>query len=100
MLPLREVTSSKYIMINILINIPINMPAKSEHKIMKHGTSSVVVIPKPYRDYHGLKPGTPVMVLYDSLLLIVPKNLEPVLKEKQHLIDQLLGQPSQGGTQT
>jgi len=78
------------------IRLSINMPAKSEHKIMKHGTSSVVVIPKPYRDYHGLKPGTPVTVLYDTLLLIVPKNLEPLLREKQHLIDMLLGQKVEG----
>jgi antitoxin component of MazEF toxin-antitoxin module len=68
------------------------MPAKSEHKIMKHGTSGVVVIPKPYRDYHCLKPGSTVTVLYDSLLLIVPKSLEYLLKEKATLIDQLLGQ--------
>jgi antitoxin component of MazEF toxin-antitoxin module len=68
------------------------MPAKSEHKIMKHGTSGVVVIPKPYRDYHNLQPGAEVTVLYDSLLLIVPKKLEAVLKQKQSLVDQLLGQ--------
>jgi antitoxin component of MazEF toxin-antitoxin module len=68
------------------------MPAKSEHKIMKHGTSGVVVIPKPYRDYHNLQPGAEVTVLYDSLLLIVPHALLPVLKEKQALVDQLLGQ--------
>lgn len=59
---------------------------------MKHGTSGVVVIPKPYRDYHGLCPGSSVTILYDSLLLIVPKSLEYLLKEKAELIDQLLGQ--------
>jgi len=32
-------------------------------------------------------------VLYDSLLLIIPKNLEPLLEEKKELIDQLLGVP-------
>jgi bifunctional DNA-binding transcriptional regulator/antitoxin component of YhaV-PrlF toxin-antitoxin module len=68
------------------------MPAKSEHKIMKHGTSGVVVIPKPYRDYHNLKTGSTVTILYDSLLLIVPKCQEHLLKEKGQLIDQLLGQ--------
>lgn len=72
------------------------MPAKSEHKIMKHGTSGVVVIPKPYRDYHNLQPGTPVTVLYDSLLLIVPKKLEHVLNDKQQLVDILLGQKTEG----
>ena len=67
------------------------MPAKSEHKIMKHGTSGVVVIPKPYRDYHDLKTGSTVTILYDSLLLIVPKSREYLLKDKAVLIDQLLG---------
>jgi len=59
---------------------------------MKHGTSGVVVIPKPYRDYYCLKTGSIVTVLYDSLLLIVPKSLEYLLKDKATLIDQLLGQ--------
>ena len=72
------------------------MPAKSEHKIMKHGTSGVVVIPKPYRDYHNLQPGADVTVLYDSLLLVVPKSMEPILHEKQALIDELLGQHRKG----
>jgi antitoxin component of MazEF toxin-antitoxin module len=71
------------------------MPAKTTHKIMKHGTSGVVVIPKPYRDYHNLKPGATVTILYDSLLLIVPKNRENILQEKAELIDQLLGQSKQ-----
>jgi len=69
------------------------MPAKAEHKIMKHGTSGVVVIPKPYRDYHDLKTGSTVTVLYDSLLLIIPKSREHLLNDKAALIDQLLGQP-------
>jgi hypothetical protein len=33
-----------------------------------------------------------VTILYDSLLLIVPKNLVHLLSEKAELIDQLLGQ--------
>ncbi|MBT0159096.1 AbrB/MazE/SpoVT family DNA-binding domain-containing protein [Candidatus Bathyarchaeota archaeon A05DMB-2] len=69
------------------------MPAKSEHKIMKHGTSGVVVVPKPYRDYHDLKTGSTVTILYDSLLLIVPKSMEHIMRDKAELIDQLLGQP-------
>jgi len=74
----------------------IRVPAKSEHKIMKHGTSGVVVIPKAYRDYHNLKPGNTVTILYDSLLLVVPKCRENLLKEKAQLIDQLLGQGKGG----
>jgi len=78
-----------FMLINIWVNI---MPARSAHKIIRHGTSIVVVIPKPYRDYYKLEPGTEVTVLYDSLLLIVPKNLESILEEKADLIEQLLGQ--------
>lgn len=76
------------------------MPAKSVHKIMKHGTSGVVVIPKPYRDYYDLEPGSVVTVLYDSLLLIVPQKLEYLLQEKADLIDQLLShtKQDQGGS--
>ena len=68
------------------------MPAKENRKIMKHGTSGVIAIPKPYRDYHNLTPGNTVTVLYDSLLLIVPRGLEKLLHEKAALIDALLGQ--------
>jgi antitoxin component of MazEF toxin-antitoxin module len=67
------------------------LPAKEDRKIMKHGTSGVIAIPKPYRNYYNLDPGTTVTVLYDSLLLIVPKSQENLLKEKAKLIDQLLG---------
>jgi len=63
---------------------------------MKHGTSGVVAIPKAYRDYHNLNPGSVVTVLYDSMVLIVPKSCENLLQEKAELIDQLLGQ-SKGG---
>lgn len=68
------------------------MPAKETRKIMRHGTSGVVAIPKSYRDYYGLDHGTEVTVLYDSLLLIVPKSLEGLLQEKADLINRLLGQ--------
>ena len=68
------------------------MPAKVKRKIMKHGTSGVVAIPKAYRDYHNLDPESVVTVVYDSLLLIVPKGRENLLTEKAAIIDQLLGQ--------
>ena len=75
------------------------MPAKENRKIMKHGTSGVITIPKPYRDYHNLKPGNTVTVLYDSLLLIIPKSLEKLLHEKAALIDALLGQSTEAPKQ-
>ena len=75
------------------------MPAKENRKIMKHGTSGVIAIPKPYRDYYNLTPGKTVTVLYDSLLLIIPKNLEKLLHEKATLINELLGQSVDAPTQ-
>jgi len=69
-----------------------DMPAKEQRKIMRHGTSGVVAIPKPYRNYYGLEPGSTVIILYDSMLLIVPKSREKLLKEKAQLISQLLGE--------
>jgi len=75
------------------------MPAKVKRKIMRHGTSAVAVIPKAYRDYHGIDPGSTVTILYDSLLLIVPEGQENILKEKAELIDQLLGQSKQGASE-
>ena len=66
------------------------MPAEVERKIMKHGTSGVVAIPTSYRKYHNLNPRDEVKVLYDSLLLIVPKGRENLLKKKKQLIDKLL----------
>jgi len=65
---------------------------------MKHGTSGVIAIPKPYRNYHKLNPGTVVTLLYDSLILIVPKEYEHLLTEKAQVIDQLLGQTSMAGS--
>jgi antitoxin component of MazEF toxin-antitoxin module len=61
---------------------------------MKHGTSGVVAIPPDYRRYHNLSHGKTVKILYDSLLLIVPKELEKRVlgdPEKKALIDKLLG---------
>lgn len=75
------------------------MPARVTFKTMKHGNAVVITIPKPYRDYHGLDAGSEVVILFDSLLLVVPKNLEAIIKDKQQLIDRLLGaqQVAKGG---
>ena len=57
---------------------------------MKHGTSGVVAIPASYRKYHNLNSGDEVQVLYDGIVLIVPKEREHLLKEKKELIEKLL----------
>ena len=66
------------------------MPAKTNRKIMKHGSSGVIAVPSDYRRYHNLNPGDNVEVLYDSLLLVIPEKLKHLLIEKRELIDALL----------
>ena len=68
------------------------LPARTERKIMKHGSSGVIAIPLDYRKYHDLHPGKRVIVLYDSLLLIIPEDKKHILEdpEKKKLIDKIL----------
>jgi antitoxin component of MazEF toxin-antitoxin module len=66
------------------------MLVRVERKIMKHGSSGVLAIPKAYRDYYKLSPGATVTVLYDSLLLIVPKECQRMLIENADLVEQFL----------
>jgi len=67
------------------------MPAETKRRIMKHGRfSGVVAIPTDYRRYHNLHPGTPVKVLYNNLLLIIPPEAEEKLRERKELIRELL----------
>jgi len=69
------------------------MPAKTTRKIMKHGTSGVVAIPKDYRDFHNLNHGDEVIVYYDNLILIVPKSEAKRIEadpEKQEIINNFL----------
>jgi len=48
------------------------------------------VIPPGYLRYHELTPGDEVAILYDSLVLIVPKKLMGIAAKKRELIDKLL----------
>lgn len=67
------------------------MPAETTRRVMKHGRfSGVVAIPTDYRRYHNLNPGTPVKLLYDNLLLIIPPEAEAKVREREELIKRLL----------
>ena len=66
------------------------MPSKTTRKIIELGNSGVVSLPKEYRDYHNLKPGDIVIVLWDGFVLLIPKELENRITEKKELIDELL----------
>jgi len=70
-----------------------NLPGKSKRKVLKQGSSTVVSIPADYRRYHNLEPGKEVTVLYDNLLLIIPKDQEKKIledPEKRDLIKKIL----------
>jgi len=73
------------------------VPAKVVRKVMKHGSSGVVAIPMSYREYHDLNPGDDMIVLYNSLILMVPKEMEYVMAERKDLIDALLGAGRESG---
>ena len=68
------------------------MPGKTKRRVLKQGCSAVISIPADYRRYHNLDPGKEVVVLYDSLLLIIPEDRKDILDdpEKKKLIDRLL----------
>jgi len=65
------------------------MPSKTTRKIIEHGGSGVVAIPKDYRDYNNLEPGAEVIVLYDNVVVIIPKALEEKVEDKEKLIEVL-----------
>jgi phosphate uptake regulator len=67
------------------------MPAKETRKLNKMGPSSVgITLPKPYLDYHKLKPADLVQVIYDGLILIVPLGAEKKVREREELVRRLL----------
>lgn len=66
------------------------MAAETVRKIMKHGSSGVIAIPMDYRRFHKLDPGKTVRILYDSILIVIPEDLESSLEEKKDLILELL----------
>lgn len=66
------------------------MPSKITRKILELGNSGVISIPKGYRDYHNLQPGTNVTVLYDGLILIIPQDRLSELEAKRELVDKPL----------
>ena len=68
------------------------MPSREERKIVKWGTSSKVIsLPKPFLDYHNIQEGDKVLLLYDSIILVLPAGItEETLSDKADLIKKLL----------
>lgn len=78
----------------------VHVPAKEVHKVMKHRASAAAVLPKVYRDYYGINPGSRVTIVYNSLVLIIPESQRELAAEKADLIDELLGQKKPGVHET
>ncbi len=68
------------------------MPSREIRKVVKWGTSSKVIsLPKPFLDYHQIKNGDKVLLLYDSIILVLPEGVtEETLSNKADLIKKLL----------
>jgi hypothetical protein len=67
------------------------MAAQVTRKLNQVGPSSLgVVIPKPFVDFYKLHATDPVLVIYGSLILIVPAGAEEKFREREEVIKGLL----------
>jgi len=63
------------------------MPAKDIRKVLSE--KGHVTLPKPLRDYHGIKKGDEVEMIYDSVIVIIPKGVK-LDEEKRKALKKLL----------
>lgn len=67
------------------------MPSKEHRKVIKLGASKVISLPKPFLDYHRVEEGDKVLLLYDSIVLVMPDNISKrKMRAKDKLIRELL----------
>jgi bifunctional DNA-binding transcriptional regulator/antitoxin component of YhaV-PrlF toxin-antitoxin module len=66
------------------------MPGETTRKIINLGGSGVIAIPPDFRRYFGLRPGSKVKILYDSLLLVIPPGGEQKLRQREAELRRLL----------
>lgn len=50
------------------------MPSQETRKVINLGSSKVISLPKPFLDYHKVKVGDKVLLLYDSIILVMPED--------------------------
>ena len=68
------------------------MPSREHRKIIRMGASQGITLPKPFLDYHKVKDGEEMLLLYDNIILVLPRGVsEEVLEKKANLIKELLG---------
>ena len=70
----------------------LKIPSIGKRKVLRQGKSLAVSLPADFRRYYNLKPKDEVIVLYDGVVIIIPKQEAEILKdpEKRKLIRKLL----------
>jgi bifunctional DNA-binding transcriptional regulator/antitoxin component of YhaV-PrlF toxin-antitoxin module len=66
------------------------MPALEKRKVLPIGEGGrAITLPKPFVDYHKIKPKDEVQILYDTILIVRPEGVK-LSEEKEALLKQLL----------
>lgn len=67
------------------------MAGRETRRIINLGkTSKAITLPLPFLDFHRLKAGDTVLLIYNNIMLIGPEELEQSLRDKVEAINQLL----------
>jgi len=67
------------------------MAGRCVRKITTSGNSLAVTIPRAYANFHDLKRGEKVDVIYGDLFVMIPSAFKRELKGKMKLIRRLVG---------
>jgi len=67
------------------------MAGRCVRKITTSGNSLAVTIPRAYANFHELKRGEKVDVIYGDLFLLIPPAFKRKLKNQKKLITRLVG---------
>jgi bifunctional DNA-binding transcriptional regulator/antitoxin component of YhaV-PrlF toxin-antitoxin module len=66
------------------------MPALEKRKVLPIGEGGrAITLPKPFAEFYNLEPKDEVTVLYDTILIVVPKGVS-LSKSKDTLLKKLL----------
>jgi len=67
------------------------MAGRCVRKITTSGNSLAVTIPRAYANFHDLKRGEKVDVIYGDLFLVIPPAFKRKFKKHRKLIAKLVG---------
>ena len=66
------------------------MPGLVKRRVIAIGEGgNAITLPKPFVNYHGIKPKDEVEVLYDNILIVRPSGIR-LSEEKEKLLKELL----------